>query len=160
MESLYVRPQNTSYQICGCSVAQIWKGLDNNVELMRKGSMMSVYWNSDWLKSSVDCSRVPFIQCHSFTKLTVNIANVSEIVFVLEMDVVSTRFNFGPFIISSGCMHVPCHLYAISLKPADTDMERNCITFTLCIHRVVTSQNLWPRYSRHFVAITWQIVWS
>jgi len=28
------------------------------------------------------------------------------------------------------------------------------------IHRVVTSQNLWPRYDRYFVAIMWHNVWS
>jgi len=35
-----------------------------------------------------------------------------------------------------------------------------------CTHRFaytpgeVTSQNLWPRYDRHFVGITWHNVWS
>ena len=43
-------------------------------------------------------------------------------------------------------------------KPAGVDMERNYVTVTLCIE--VMSQNLLPRYDRHFVGITWHNVWS
>jgi len=29
-----------------------------------------------------------------------------------------------------------------------------------CTYGAVTSQNLWPRYDRRFVGITWHNVWS
>ena len=34
------------------------------------------------------------------------------------------------------------------------------VTHLYYTHGEVMSQNLWPRYARHFVGITWHIVWS
>ena len=39
------------------------------------------------------------------------------------------------------------------------ELEPSCLhKFTPPIHRVVTSQNLWSRYDRHFVGTTWHNV--
>jgi len=61
----------------------------NNTAVLRRGSVIPKNWSSGWLTCNIGCSRQSLMKLPS-----VNGINVCELVFVPEMDVLSTCSNF------------------------------------------------------------------
>ena len=68
--------------------AQVWN-LENKAAVLRRGCMILANWSSGWLTCNMGCSS------QSLTKLApVNDVNVCELVFVPDMDVLSTCLTY------------------------------------------------------------------
>jgi len=92
---LHMTPQNYLSRYEAALIAQVWIlwlwNQENNATMLRRRSVMSANWSSGWLMCNMGCSR------QSLMKLApVNGVNFCELLFVSEINVLSTCFNFRP----------------------------------------------------------------